>query len=284
VSAEHVAAGDDLEWAVALAFAAEHPEEAARLLEQGDPAELAAVLARLPPEVAADVYGALGPSPAAAVAAALDERVLGAIVEAMPMDVAAATLRRVGADRAGGVLARVSAERRARLSALLSFREDSAGALADPLVLTLRDDTTVAEAQLQLRGSQHHLFFYVYVVAGDGRIVGTLALPELMEAQPSEALGSVMRRDLVALDASTDRATLAAHPAWRDFDALPVVDAGGRLIGAIRHKTIRQLGSDPGRPMMNTIVSLSELYWVGLSGILASFAPPRAVGEDAVHG
>jgi hypothetical protein len=36
--------------------------------------------------------------------------------------------------------------------------------------------------------------------------------------------------------------------------------------------------------MMNTIVSLSELYWVGLSGILASFAPPRAVGEDAVHG
>ncbi|MEX2049032.1 MAG: CBS domain-containing protein [Gemmatimonadota bacterium] len=284
MAAEHVAAAGDLEWAVALAFAAEHPEETARLLEQGDPVDLAAVLARLPTAVAAEVYGALNPSPAAAVAVALDERVLAAIVEALPMDVAAVTLRRVGADRAGPVLASVSAERRARLSSLLSFPEDSAGALADPLVLALRDDTTVAEAQLQLRGSQHHLFYYVYVVARDGRLAGTLALPELMEARPSDALGSVMRRDLVALDASTDRATLAAHPAWRDFDALPVVDTDGRLIGAIRHKTIRQLGSDPGRPVMATIVGLSELYWVGLSGILASLAPPRAVGEEAVHG
>lgn len=275
------AARGDLERAVALAFAAEHPEEAARLLEQGDPADLAAVLAQLPIAVAAEVYGALGPSPAAAVAAALDEPVLGAIVEALPLDVAAAAVRRVSAERSAGAMARVSDERRARLSALLSFPEDSAGALADPLVLAFRDDVTVAEAQTQLRGTQHHLFYYVYLVDRDGRLAGTLALPELMKARPSETLGSVMRRDLVALGASTDRATLAAHPAWRDFDALPVVDSGGRLIGAIRHKTMRQLGSDPARPMMDTIVGLSELYWIGLSGILASFAP---VVEDKVRG
>jgi predicted transcriptional regulator len=82
-----------------------------------------------------------------------------------------------------------------------------------------------------------------------------------------------MRRDLVRVNAHLDLATLAVHPAWRDLDALPVVDAAGRLIGAIRHKTIRRVSAHNPRPMMTTIVGLSELYWVGVSGMLASLAP-----------
>ena len=51
-----------------------------------------------------------------------------------------------------------------------------------------------------------------------------------------------------------------------------MVDASGRLIGAIRHKTVRQMSLEPVRPMMATIVGLSELYWAGLVGMLNSFA------------
>jgi hypothetical protein len=65
------------------------------------------------------------------------------------------------------------------------------------------------------------------------------------------------------------------HPAWRDFDALPVVDGDGRLVGAIRHKTVRQMAGENRRPMMDTIVELSELYWVGLAGMLRSLTPAR---------
>ena len=107
-----------------------------------------------------------------------------------------------------------------------------------------------------------------------------LAIPELMAARPKEALAAVMRRDLVRLDGRADLATVAVHPAWRDFDALPVVDAAGRLLGAIRHKTIRQMTFGDGRPMMATLVGLSELYWAGLSGMLASLAPPAPRAEE----
>jgi predicted transcriptional regulator len=99
-----------------------------------------------------------------------------------------------------------------------------------------------------------------------------------MTARPKQTLAAVMRRDVVRLDALTDVATVAMHPAWRDLDALPVVDSTGKLVGGIRHRIIRQLASDSGRPMMETIVQLSELYWAGLSGILHSLTPG---GEQA---
>jgi CBS-domain-containing membrane protein len=98
-------------------------------------------------------------------------------------------------------------------------------------------------------------------------------MPELMAARPKEMLSAVMRRDLVSVDAHLDVATLAVHPAWRDLDALPVVDSAGRLIGAIRHKTIRRTSGHNPRLMVTTIVGLSELYWAGLSGMLATLTP-----------
>ena len=104
-----------------------------------------------------------------------------------------------------------------------------------------------------------------------------------MEAPPQQTLDAAMQRHVVRLDAHADLATVSTHPAWRDLDALPVVDAAGRLIGAIRHQTIRQMGRHPGRPMMQTLVGLSELYWVGLSGMLASLAPVPARTEEGPH-
>lgn len=256
-----------------MGFLSEHPDEAARLLERMDPADAAAVIATLVTPVAADVMHRLAPSSAAGCAAALADDTLAPILDGMPLERAAAVMRGLERPRRDQVLDQIAEERREQLRALLSLPENSAGAIADPLALAVPDDMTVGEAQKQLRGSDHHLFYYLYVVRRDRTLVGALAMPALMAARPKEMLSAVMRRDLVSVDAHLDLATLAVHPAWRDLDALPVVDSAGRLIGAIRHKTIRRASGHSPRPMMRTIVGLSELYWVGLSGMLASLAP-----------
>ena len=271
---------------LAIAFLKEHPDEAARLLERMDPADAAAVIATLATPVAADVMHRLAPSSAAGCAAALDDGTLAAIIDGMPLEPAAAVVRGLERPRRDNVLDQIAEERREQLRALLSLPENSAGAIADPLALAVPDDLTVGEAQQQLRGSDHHLFYYIYVVRRDRTLVGALAMPELMAARPKEMLSAVMRRDLVRVDAHLDLAALAVHPAWRDLDALPVVDSAGRLIGAIRHKTIRRASGHNPRPMMTTIVGLSELYWVGLSGMLASLAPgmgPSAEVDDVTR-
>lgn len=265
---------------LALAFLAGHPEEAARLMDRADGADAASVLAGAPPAVSARVFAAMGPTPAAACAAALPDDALAEIVAQLELPAAAAALRRIDASRREPVVARLDAERAARLRRMLSYPANTAGSLADPLVLALADDITVADAQRRLRGSSLHLFYYVYILTRDGALVGALNVAELMAARPKAALASVMQRDVVRLDAFTDIATIGALPAWRDFDALPVVDSNGHLVGAIRHKVVRRMSWDTGRPMMDTIVALSELYWVGLAGMVRSLGGQTVEERD----
>lgn len=257
---------------LAEAFVAAHPEDAARLLERGTPADAAEVLTHVRVDDAADVFRSLAPSVAATCAAALDDERLAAIIGALPQDTAGLAMRRVEPSRRDRILTLLPDERGTALRLGLQFPDNCAGAIADPLVMSLPDDITVADAQRQLKGSPH-VYYYLYIVSRQGTLVGTIAISELMTARPKQPIASVMTTQLTKLDALTDIATVVVHPAWRDFDALPVVDSGGRLIGAVRHKTIRHLATAGGRPMVDTIVQLSELYWAGLSGILASFTP-----------
>lgn len=265
---------------LALAFIADRPREAARILDRTEPAQTARIIAGLEPELAAAVFRALAPSPAAACSAELDDAKLIAILEELPLDVAAAALRRIDASRREPVLHGLSEGRRDLLRVALSYGENTAAALADPLALALPDDIIVAEAMQQLR-STDHLFYHVFVITRDRTVRGTLQIPELMNARRRQPITDVMRHDVVAIDGDTDLATVAVHPAWRDFDALPVVDGERKFIGAIRHRMIRQMNRETTRPMVETIVGLSELYWVGLSGILTSLTPQPRNGEES---
>lgn len=262
--------------AVAVAYLADHPDEAARILERAQPEDAAALLGDMEPEAAARVFRILAPSPATACAAAMPDETLAAIIDALDLDDAGVAMRGVATARHAAILERLDERLRDRLRAVLAWGEHTAGALADPLVLAVADDLTVADAQRQLRGSGQHLLVYVYVVRRDGRLTGVMAIRELMAARPRSTLSSVMTEHPIHLEATTDVAAVATHPAWRDFDALPVTDANGRLVGAIRHKTIRRMGAVRGRPLVETIVGLSEAYWVGLSGMLASLSPRPA--------
>jgi magnesium transporter len=266
---------------VARAYLANHPEDAARELERAHPSEAAHVLTALTPAVAADVLRAIAPSAAAACADALADGPLAAIIAWLPADAGSAVLRRLDEARRQAVLALVDESVRSRLSGKLSYEENTAGSLADPIVPALAEDVTVADALLHMRRSRSHVLHYLYVVTRDGVLTGALTLPELMSARSRETIGSLMQRDVVRLEAHEELTGVAAHPAWSDYDALPVVDASRRLIGAIRHRSIRRMSTSAHRPLLSTLVGLSEVYWVGLSGILASFSPTRPVVQES---
>lgn len=258
---------------LARALLSDQPVQAARLLDRAEPGDVAQLLAELPPAEAAAVFRELSPAPAAASSIAMPDEILAGIALALPLDRAAAILRRLEPMRCDALLEQFDTDRQIHLRALLAYPENSAGAVADPLALALPEDISVREAQRQMRGAERHLFYHVFIIARDRTLRGTLAMQELMSARPRQPLAAVMQRDAVAIDAFTPLATVIVHPAWREFDALPVVDTDRKLIGAIRHRMIRQMALEPAHPFMDTIVSLSEMYWAGLSGILTSFSP-----------
>lgn len=280
--------------AVATRFVADHPEQAALVLEQLSFADAAALLAELEPAQGAGLVARLSAALAVDCLRSLPGRLVAGVLGELPIDLAARILMRAGDETREGWLATLPEDRAAFLRRKLRYPTGTAGALVDPLVLALPEDLSVAEAQKQLRRSAERAYYYVYVVDREQRLVGALDIRELMLAESKAMLGAVMHREVVSVSAHADLATVMSHPGWRELDALPVVDGAGVFFGIIRHRVMRQIAGraddQAGQPMVRTLVSLGELYWTGLSAFLAGVsavnpaAPEGPPAEEATHG
>jgi hypothetical protein len=77
---------------------------------------------------------------------------------------------------------------------------------------------------------------------------------DLVRAEPQAELTEVMRPAVASVHALASGAELAAHPGWRGFLALPVVDEQGVLLGALRYEALARPAQapdarpDPGEP------------------------------------
>jgi magnesium transporter len=286
----------ETEQLLAQAFLAAHPEDAARILERLPPPAAAALLEDTPPSVAAAVLKRMGPLSGAEYLACIVAELVGPIMAALPLDTAATLLRRLDLPAREQILTCVLPKVSAPLRLLLQYPEGTAGALMDPQVLALPEDISVEEALEHVRRASQHAFYYLYVVNRAHLLVGVLNLRELMLAPQQAPLTTVMRLHVARLSARADRTTIVAHPAWRDFHALPVVDDVGTFLGALRYEIIRRLEGESAtnrqtQSALATLFTLGELYWIGLSqvfaGLVSALAPQPTRQESdrrANHG
>lgn len=260
---------------LALGLVDAHPAEAAAVLEALPADEAAAFLARLAPEPAARLLRHVTAQPAAAMLARLPEPAAAELVQQLPVDVAAPYLRRLPEARREAILSGLSGRRTRALRALLRHREGTAGALMDPDVLALPEDLTVREALERVRSAAEQARYNLYVVDREDRLVGVLNLRELLMARPRERLGTIGRREVIRLAADTDARAIADHPGWQRAHALPVVDARGTYLGALRYRTLRRLEAERAPAADGgdvTAHALGELFWTGVSGVMDALA------------
>jgi magnesium transporter len=268
--------------AVCHAFVEMHPADAARVLERLAVADVAALFAQTPAASAAVVVAQMTPAAASDCLTAMEPSGAAAIVDRLPTDAAADLLRRMADANRTDLLSRLSPAEAAALRSVLAYPPDCAGAFMDPRAQAVPDDVTVADALARIRRAPHHLLYYVYVIDRSRRLAGVLDLRELMLARPGQVLADTMRRPVASVPASATRAALVAHPGWRDFHALPVVDRDSTFVGAIRYQTLRALEDAAGqragaRDAMAAAFALGELYWLGLTGVLEGVA--SAIGQ-----
>ncbi len=253
---------------------ASYPSEAARVLAGFPPSEVAALLDRAERDAAAEVLGRTAPSFAADVVEALRPERRAELVETMPPHRAARMLRLTAEEIRSDVLARLPAKRARDIRPLLIYEPGTAGSLMDPRAFARPEDDQVSDVLAAVRegcGTGH----YVYVTDGTGRLVGVVGLRQLFAAEARATLASIMERRVSRLRAHDDSTAILAHPGWVDFHALPVVDDAGVLIGALRYRTVRRLeleSSTESRAPVSLVVSLAELYWLGLTGLTEGVA------------
>jgi len=200
----------------------------------------------------------------AAVVAALDDERLADVLEELPEEDQVEILGRLDSERAADVLEEMSADDAADLIAdlppetaeilldlmepeeaedvrrLMSYVEDTAGAMMTPEPVILGTDATVADALAHVRNPDltPALAALVYVCRAPletptGRLVGIAHIQRLLREPPSTLVAGVLDDSLESRrpEASIDQ--VAAHLATYNLVAAPVVDEAGHLLGAV---------------------------------------------------
>lgn len=262
-------------------FIAAHPVEAGRILERFPPNEGASFLALLSDEVAGRAIKHMGRT---AAAACLDEMSIpqsAQVLAALSVQSAAELLRHLDEAAQHRILGEVEPRKAKAIRQLLRYPEATAGAIADPLVLALPADLTVAAVQQQMTRSAEELLSYLYIVDREHHLVGVLDVRELFLAPPDAPLNTVMHPSVTAIEDWMTIGGMAVHPGWQTYDALPVVDRTGVFVGAIMYRTLRRMLADAlpersrGAALLTTLFNLGELYWVSLAALLPGAAHPR---------
>jgi len=267
----------ELESRLLNAFTEAHPAEVARVLELLSVADAAEVMGALPFDRLAQLLPWLAPPLAASSLDLVDADRAAAALSATRHDVAATIIRAMAPEPRLKVIESLSPAARKATKGLLRYSQDTAGALMDPQALALTETVSAGDALNLIRRAARHALHYVYVVSEGQELVGVLNLPELMAARPDQLLGLIAVRPVQSVSARASWQAIVAHPAWRRFHALPVVESGGRFVGVLRYASIRKLEArllDTGLQDhgAQTAAALGELYGLGLRGLVESAA------------
>lgn len=212
-----------------------HPADLADLLDRLDDADKIRVFGVLPVPLAAAVLDETSTDATREILAHLPARQAAAILEQLASDDAAAILDEDVPERQHELLAAMTPRAARDVRALLRFPPQSAGRLANDRIVRLRPTDTVADALAALRAVVHEaaVITYLYVVDADDRLVGTVSLRRLLVEPPGRPVAELMRPDPITVPPEMDQEQVAHLVSRYDLNAVPVVDAGGRVLGVV---------------------------------------------------
>lgn len=214
-----------------------HPVEVAHIVDELPHRQGADIVESLEDEEAAEVLREVSEERQAAVLRNLDEERAADILEEMEPDDAADLLARLPPDDAGELLHRMEEEDARDVQALMEYREGTAGGLMTSRFVAVPQSWTCSEAIALLRRMEDRpeTITHLLVVEqpGSERLVGVVALLELVVAAPGAPLHSFMMRDLPTVEPKTATSEVARKMAEYDLAVMPVVDAEGRALGIV---------------------------------------------------
>ena len=244
---DHAALAERLEQA--------HPAEMAELIEalpsdlrtelwQAVPvAREGEVLSHLNDEARALIIGEMAPAELVAAAESLAPEDLADIVEELPNDIGQTLLDTMDQDH------------RARMEAVLTHAEGSAGRLMRTEALSVRADVSLA---VVLRWLRRHERLPVHtdtlmVIDEDGRYQGRLAVADLLTGAPDERVGALMLETADSVRAHWDETEVAHLFERRDLISVPVLDSDDRLLGRITVDDVMDvLRAESDRTLLNS--------------------------------
>jgi len=216
---------------------------------------------RLDHERAADIYAHLPTEHQTLLLEGLDEQRATRLIGELSYDDAAAVLEELEDAHAEAILESLPDTDKEALEFLLAYPEESAGRIMTPEFATVRPEWTVAEALDHLREHSEiaETVNTIFAVSAEGQLIGWVRLKELLLSRPRAPVQSTLRSDIISIEAHEDQEEAARRISHYDLDVLPVVDAGGVLLGIITIDDVLDIIRDETTEDFHRMAAVSDL-------------------------
>ncbi len=164
----------------------------------------------------------------------LGEDELTSIISELDADDAADVLAEMPRWESQEVLESISSEQAARIKDLMSYSEDSAGGIMDPVIISVQEDATVAQAIDRIRAAEvDEDFFAVFVTNRTGQYLGNVRIRSLIIRPEDARIKDMIDTDTIYVSVDTDQEEVRNIFKKNDLIVMPVVDKKHRLVGRI---------------------------------------------------
>ena len=211
-----------------------HPSDLADILEELGAAESQALFTSLDNEVAAEALEEVELKTQMQLIESLDSEQVAEIMDEMDPDAAADLLSELPEARSDAILEEMGEKERDAVEELLEHDADSAAGLMTTEFLALPVTGTVADAIEAIREfSEPESLTDVFLLDGDGRLVGMAPLSRLMLAPGNQPLAELHEGRVVSAHLEQAGAKVAEKFDKYNLRCLPVLDDDKQMAGVI---------------------------------------------------
>ena len=226
------------------------------LLNSYHSADLAEILTELKPNQrlicfplidepkAAEILSYLNPQLQVEILGDIDEQLASRLIMQMPHDEVADVLGDMEENTSESYLNKLPEKLSTQIRELLSYKEDTAGGIMNPRVITINKDMSVEDALFLIRTKaidDNIELYYLYVTDKQKHLLGVVSLRGLLTSSLKTKLEEIMIRDIVKLHIDDPQDSVADIFMKYQYNALPVVDLYNRLKGIVTWDDVQEV-------------------------------------------
>ncbi|MEP7337368.1 MAG: magnesium transporter [Acidobacteriota bacterium] len=212
------------------------PEDLVELLNQLKLIEAASVIMMLPITRAIELFDQPTMTRRGAILEKLEPARAAQILEGLSADERTDIIQQMGLTERRRVLAKVSNEVKAELEHLLRYAEHTAGGIMTTEFVHLDPAMLVGDAFKHIRSvaREKESIYACYVLdPANGHLLGAVSLRDLVMAEVTQPVTTVMRRKPVTVQTGEDQESVAHKIAKYNLLAVPVLDKDGSVVGFV---------------------------------------------------
>lgn len=206
----------------------------ATILEELEGKDLVLAFRLIPKDKAADVFSNMNNTMQSHLVEMFTEKELKEILDELFLDDTVDMLEELPANLVTRILDAVDKDTRAQINVILNYPEDSAGSIMTTEYVAFKKTMTVAGAVAHIKETGiHKETIYTCYVLENRRLIGIVSAKDLLTSRDEEIIEDIMETEIISVNTHTDKEDVAKTLSKYDLLAIPVLDAGGLMVGIV---------------------------------------------------